>query len=90
VQFEVNYEVKRRINLSALYGITIAPNRNSNVFLIHVINEHDYYYKAIKDKLSLLQMISEEYKKKTKKELPFFLREEVIMLNYCTFKNHLK
>ena len=90
MEFEVKYEVKRRINLSTLYGITIAPNRNSNVFLIHVLNEHDYYYKAIKDKLSLLQMISEEYKKKTNKELPFFLRDEVVMLNYCTFKNHLK
>lgn len=90
VQFEDNYELKRRINLSTLYGVTIAPNRNSNVFLIHVINDHDYYYKAVKDKLSLLQMISEEYKKKTKKELAFFFREEMVMLNYCTFKNHLK
>ena len=67
MQFEDNYEVKRRMNLVDLYGITIAPNRNSKVFLIHVINTHDYYYKALKDKLTLLQMISDEYKKKTKK-----------------------
>lgn len=67
MQFEDNYEVKRRMNLVDLYGITIAPNRNSNVFLIHVINTHDYYYKAFKDKLTLLQMISDQYKKKTKK-----------------------
>jgi len=75
VQFEDNYELKRRIQLASLYGITISPARGSNVFLIHVINDHDYYYKAVKNKLTLLQMISEEYRKVAKKELAFYFRE---------------
>lgn len=75
VQFTDNYEVKRRIHLVSLYGITISPNRASNVFLIHVINDHDYYYKAVKNKLTTLQMISEEYRKIAKKDLPFYFRD---------------
>lgn len=46
INFQNKYEIKRRILLTNLYGITITPNRNSNVFLIHVNNEHDYHYRA--------------------------------------------
>jgi hypothetical protein len=35
-------------------------------------------------------MISEEYRKVAKKELAFYFRDEMVILNYCTFKNHIR
>jgi hypothetical protein len=54
VNFEDKYEVRRRIPLPQLYGITITPDRKSNAFLLHVVNDHDYYYKADNNKMLLL------------------------------------
>ena len=31
-----------------------------------------------------------QFKKVTKKELPFYFKDQLVLLNYCTYKNHLK
>jgi len=46
INFQNKFTLRRRIPLNNLYGITVTPNRNSNIFLIHVNNEHDYHYQA--------------------------------------------
>jgi len=75
INFQNKYTIKRRISLNNLYGITSTSNRESNTFLIHVINEHDYHYQAENNKMILLKCISEEYKKFTKKLLPFYFKD---------------
>ena len=75
VNFEDKYEVRRRILLCNLYGITMSPNRSSAVFLMHVVNDHDYYYKAIDNRMMLLENVASEYLKATKKPLPFYFKE---------------
>jgi hypothetical protein len=40
--------------------------------------------------MPLLLKISEEFRKVNKKQLPFFFKDSLVLLNYCTFKNHLK
>ena len=90
VHLDDKYDLRRRIPLTQLYGITLTPNRSSDSFLLHVTNDHDYYYKADHNKMLLLEAISKEYHYQTKKTLPFFFKEEKNLLSYCTFKNHLK
>jgi hypothetical protein len=46
VKVEDKYEIRRRIPLKKLYGITITPNRHEHMFLLHVSHDHDYYYQA--------------------------------------------
>lgn len=59
INFQNKYEIKRRILLSNLYGITITPNRSSNVFLIHVNQEHDYHYRAENNKMIVIKVIAD-------------------------------
>ena len=65
INFQNKYIIKRRIPIVNLYGITITPNRKSGVFLIHVQNEYDYYYEAETNKMVILKIISETYRKLT-------------------------
>lgn len=90
INFQNKYEIKRRILLANLYGITITSNRSSNVFLIHVNNEHDYHYQAINNKMLIIKVIAEEYRRLTKTPLHFFFKEENQISNYFTTKSHLK
>ena len=60
------------------------------MFLLHVNNDHDYYYQAYNNKLMILRAIVYQFKKVTKKELPFYFKDQLVLLNYCTYKNHLK
>jgi hypothetical protein len=52
------YEIKRRILLQNLYGITISSNKTSNIFLIHVLNGHDYHYRAENNKMTIIKVIA--------------------------------
>jgi hypothetical protein len=60
------------------------------MFLLHVVNDHDYYYHADNNKMLVLKNINQEFKKTTRKELPFYFKDSLVILNYCTFKNHIK
>ena len=40
--------------------------------------------------MMVLKLIAQEYKKCVKKDLPFYFKDSLVILNYCTFKNHLK
>jgi serum/glucocorticoid-regulated kinase 2 len=77
-------EIKRRIKLEDLYGITVS--KLSNQFIIHGrLNEYDYLFIS-PDKKKIIKALQSSYKAKEGKDLSFCLKSEKDIYKYVIQK----
>lgn len=82
------FTIRRRVPLLAIYGITIGKGGHS--FVLHVLNEHDYFYKTEEECSRLVRYVAREYQTMVGKPLNLYRKEDIVLINYCTHKHHLK
>ena len=90
VAMDNRYEVRRRMSLSQVWGVTMTRNRNSQAFILHIKNDHDYHYLCQQGKLGLLGLLARQFQAHCHEPLPFYFRKEESIGECCTFKHHLK
>ena len=78
------------MSLSQVWGITITANPNSQIFILHIQDDHDYHYHSQQSKMPILALLNQQYYAHTQKQLPFYFRSETELPQCCTFKHHLK
>lgn len=81
-------EIKRRIEIGKVRGITITKSTDEIVMHGHDI-EYDYHYVSSK-RLTIIELLALTYYQETNEELPLILVNEKSLKNYVTKKDEKK
>ena len=86
--FLKNTEIKRKIKIEDLYGITYS--KSSNQFVIHM-NENDYDYLLLSERRDIIiKLLNDLYEEGKKKELLFSIKPDSDLSKYVVSKKERK